>query len=58
MTKAETNYTVSEIEMLAIVKGMKHHHNFIANKKFYVITDHVSLKYIQNMKEHRGRLAR
>ena len=54
----EVNYTVSEIELLAIIEGIKFNHPFLCNSKFRVITDHVSLKYIQTLKLQSGRLAR
>ena len=53
-----TTFTVSEIEMLGIVEGIRHFSPFLSNRRFKVVTDHVSLQYIENMKLQTGRLAR
>jgi hypothetical protein len=54
----EANYTVSEIELLAILEGCKHFHPFLANRKFTIHCDHVSLKYISSIGAQTGRLGR
>ena len=54
----ETRYTVSEIEMLAIMEGVKFFSVYLANKKFVIETDHISLKYIRTLGDATGRLGR
>ena len=54
----KNNYTVTEIEMLGIMEGIRHFSPFLSNRRFEVVTDHVSLQYIENMKLQIGRLAR
>ena len=58
LDSAQKNYSVSEIEMLWIMEGIRHFHPFLANRKFKVVMDHASLKYIKNLKMHTGRLLR
>ena len=58
MTDAERRYPVSQIELLAIIQGIRQFHNFLANNKFTVISDHVSLKYITSLRAEYGRLGR
>ena len=56
---AETRYTISELECLAILEGIKQYHIYLASKPFDVYTDHISLKFLQNMKlSSRSRLVR
>lgn len=54
----EKTYTTTELELLAIMSALKHYHNYIANRFFTVVTDHVSLKYISSLKLETGRIAR
>ena len=54
----KNNYTVTEIEKLGIMEGIRHFSPFLSNREFKVVTDHVSLQYIENMKLQTGRLAR
>ena len=58
LTAAERNYSVSQIELLAILCGCRHFHPYLAGRRFKVITDHVSLKYLETLKMSSGRLAR
>ena len=59
LTKCERNYTVSEIEMLAIVFALENFDCFIAGSKIKVHTDHEPLKHIFNGKHKlKGRLMR
>ena len=58
LSKQEKNYTVTEIEMLAVLEGIKHFHTFLANRRFIVQTDHCSLKYIKSLRLATGRLSR
>ena len=56
---AEVRYPISELECLAIIEGVKHYHTYLAHKPFEIVTDHVSLKFLQSLKvSAHNRLAR
>ena len=55
---AETRYSTTEREALAVVDGVKRHQPYLTGKKFYVHTDHGSLSWLGNVKDPTGRLAR
>ena len=44
--------------MLAILQGVKHFHTFLANNRFEVLTDHISLTWMDSLKLGTGRLYR
>jgi hypothetical protein len=46
----EINWTVSEIECLAIVEGVKHYHTYLAGSEFEIVSDHSALSFLQKMK--------
>ena len=54
----EKNWTCTEIETLPLVTAKTEYHSFIANSKFVVYSDHVSLKWLHSIKLSSGRLAR
>ena len=54
----ETRFFASEIELLAVMSGIRHFHSYLAHNKFTVISDHVSLKYITSLRAEYGRLGR
>ena len=58
LRKAERNYPVRELEGLAIIEGIKSYHPYLANSHFTVVTDHMVLKYLMNVKADTGRIAR
>ena len=58
LCKSERNYSVTELEGLAIIEGIKAYHPYIANSKFTIVTDHIALKYMMNVKADTGRIAR
>ena len=59
LTKAERNYTATEIELLAILYALKQCRMLLLNAKQHtIITDHVSLSFISSMKRSSGRLLR
>ena len=59
LTKAESNYSVTELELLSLVTAIREYHVYLASKKFTILTDHEALKYLQNMKNFTtGRLGR
>lgn len=58
LQKAEKNYTVTEQECLAVVFGIKQFKCYLYGKKFTVITDHRSLKWILSISNSTSRLSR
>ena len=55
---AERNYSATEREALAVVEGIKHFQTYLYGSRFTVITDHNALRWLMNIKEATGRLAR
>ncbi|CAJ0874043.1 15137_t:CDS:2 [Entrophospora sp. SA101] len=51
------DYTATELECLGIIWAIKHFHSYLSGSKFKLITDHAALKYLNNMKESKGKLA-
>ena len=58
LRKAELNYSTSEKELLAVVVGVQHYHDYLNGQKFIIRTDHLSLKYLNTTRHATGRLAR
>nr|GEZ35097.1 reverse transcriptase domain-containing protein [Tanacetum cinerariifolium] len=58
MTQAETNYTTSEKEMLAVVYTFEKFCSYIIMNKSIVYTDHSALKYLFAKKDAKARLLR
>jgi len=56
MAKEIRNYSVTEMECLALIKGIKKLRAYIERKKFGVITDHSSLQWLMQQKDLSGRL--
>lgn len=57
-TKTQQNYSATERECLAVLTGVEKFRPFIDGTEFTVVTDHASLKWLQNLKEPHGKLAR
>ena len=55
---AETRYSTTEREALAVVDGIKRYQPYLSYKKFFVHTDHGSLSWLMKVKDPTGRLAR
>lgn len=55
---SEKNYTVSEKEMVAVKFGIEKFRPYVEGTHFEIVTDHKFLKYLRNLKDPTGRLAR
>lgn len=58
LNKAERNYTISELEALAIVWGVTYFRPYLYGSKFTAVTDHSALTSLFKMKEGTPRLQR
>lgn len=58
LNQPETNYSTSEMEMLAIVWAVQNFRPYLYGRKFKIITDHKPLTYIFNVKDPSSRLMR
>ncbi|GJV94791.1 reverse transcriptase domain-containing protein [Tanacetum coccineum] len=58
MTKAESRYTTTENEMLAVVYAFKKFRSYLILNKSIVYTDHSTLKYLFAKKDSKARLLR
>ncbi|GJX46522.1 reverse transcriptase domain-containing protein, partial [Tanacetum coccineum] len=58
MTEAESNYTTTEKEMLAVVYAFKKFRSYLIMNKSIVYTDHSAFKYLFNKKDAKARLLR
>ena len=58
LNPAERNYSVTEREALAVVAGIKHFQHYLYGRKFTVFTDHNAVRWLMNIREPTGRLAR
>ncbi|GJS61501.1 reverse transcriptase domain-containing protein [Tanacetum coccineum] len=58
MTEAETNYTTTEKEMLAVVYAFEKFRSYLIMNKSVVYTDHSAIKYLFNKKNAKARLLR
>nr|GEY19068.1 reverse transcriptase domain-containing protein [Tanacetum cinerariifolium] len=58
MTGAESNYTTTEMEMLAVVYAFEKFRSYLIMNKSIVHTDHSALKYLFAKKDAKARLLR
>nr|GEV51339.1 reverse transcriptase domain-containing protein [Tanacetum cinerariifolium] len=58
MNQAETNYTTTEKEMLAVVYAFEKFRSYLIMNKSIVYTDHSALKYLFTKKDVKARLLR
>nr|GEV60370.1 reverse transcriptase domain-containing protein [Tanacetum cinerariifolium] len=58
MTEAESNYTTTEKELLAVVYAFKKFWSYLIMTKSIVYTDHSTLKYLFAKKDSKARLLR
>ena len=50
MTKAERNFSATERELLGLIWAIKRLRPYLEGYKFTAITDHSSLKWLNNLK--------
>ncbi len=55
---AELHYSVTEKECLAVLRAIKHYRVYLDGVLFTIITDHLALKWLMDIKAPHGRLAR
>ena len=48
LSQAETKYSITEKEFLAVCWGVEHYDYFLKGRKFTIITDHIALKAIKD----------
>ncbi|KAH8240461.1 hypothetical protein KR032_000093, partial [Drosophila birchii] len=58
LNKAQRNYTVTELECLAVILAVKKFRMYIEGHPFKIVTDHASLRWLMNQSDLSGRLAR
>jgi len=58
LNPAETRYSASELEMLAVTWGTRHFRCNLYGKQFVLRTDHAALKYMHNFAGNNSRLLR
>ena len=56
--KHEQNYSISELECLAIVWAVCYFRQYLYGRKFTIITDHLALKWLLTIKNPNARLTR
>ncbi len=58
LAAAESNYSAIEREALSVTFALKRFRNYLTSNRFKLYTDHQALKYVFNMKDPHGRIAR
>ena len=58
LNKAERNYCVTDRELLAVRYFVEYFRHYLIGKSFKLRTDHQALKWLFNLKEPKGRIAR
>jgi len=58
LRKSEINWSISELECLAIIEGTRCYRQYLVGRPFTIVTDHVSLTFLNSLKARRSRLQR
>lgn len=59
MNSAQRKYSVSELDILAIVEGIKFFYSYLSSSHFHVYTDRIAATHIQKMRlSTNGRITR
>ncbi|KRH93508.1 pol polyprotein [Pseudoloma neurophilia] len=58
LDNTQLNYSVTDKELLAAVKGIQYFKHYLLGKKFTLETDHQALKYLQQVSQPNSRLMR
>ena len=56
--KHEANYTITELECLAIIDSVNKWHCYLHGQEFTIISDHSALQWLKSIKNPTGRLFR
>ena len=51
LNKAERNYTVTEIELLAAVESIKNWRSYLWGRQFKLVIDHQALRWLHTMRD-------
>ena len=54
LRKSELNWSISELECLAIIEGTCCYHQYLVSRPFTIVTDHVSLTFPNSLKAGRS----
>jgi hypothetical protein len=55
LDKAQKNYSVTDKELLAVVKGIDQFRHYLLGKKFIIRTDHKAITFLRTTKNLSGR---
>ena len=58
LKSCETRYSICELELLSLTEGVKHFRQYLTHQKFYIITDHKSIIYMNQNKFQNPKLYR
>ena len=58
LNRTEQNYSTTEREALALIEAIKKFQPYLHNRTFTVFTDHSSLRWLMNVEDATGRVAR
>jgi len=59
LRSCERKWSITQLEYLALLTGIRENHVYLASRPFAVYTDHISLKYLESLKvSANNRLAR